>query len=96
MQLASAGPISAAVKGADADASLVLQFKDDSWVEVRQADGKVVSSQVFRAGTEQQIDAHAPLEVVIGNAPVVSLSYQGKPVDLDPYTRARVARLNLP
>jgi cytoskeleton protein RodZ len=75
--------------------ALVMQFKDDSWVELRDADGKV-SSQLYKGGTEQTLEVKAPVEVVIGNAPVVSLSYQGRILDLDPYTHARVARLNLP
>jgi cytoskeleton protein RodZ len=76
--------------------ALHMQFDDDSWVEVRQADGKIVSSQIFRSGTEQAIDASSPLEVVIGNAPAVKVSYRGKPIDLDPYTHARVAHLSIP
>ena len=87
---------SAEQSGASPAAALHLQFQDDSWVEVRQPDGKVVSSQIFKSGTEQAIDASAPLEVVIGNAPAVKASYRGKPIDLDPYTHARVAHLSIP
>lgn len=75
--------------------ALVMQFKDDSWVELKDGDGKV-SSQLYKGGTEQTLDVKPPLEMVIGNAPVVSVSYQGRALDLDPYTHARVARLNLP
>jgi cytoskeleton protein RodZ len=92
MLVASADQTGAASQGK----ALHLQFDDDSWVEVRQSDGKLVSSQIFRSGTEQAIDASAPLEVVIGNAPAVKASYRGKPIDLDPYTHARVAHLSIP
>jgi cytoskeleton protein RodZ len=91
-------PVASAEKigaGAAGTTALVLQFKDDSWVELRDADGKV-SSQLYKGGTEQTLEVKPPVEVVIGNAPVVSLSYQGRTLDLDPYTHARVARLNLP
>jgi cytoskeleton protein RodZ len=81
---------------ADANGAMTLQFRDDSWVEVRQADGKLLSSQIYHAGTEQSIEASTPVQIVIGNAPAVTLTYRGRPVDLDAYTRARVARLNLP
>ena len=80
----------------DSSGAVTMQFRDDSWVELRQADGKVLSSKIYHGGTEQSIDVSAPLQLVIGNAPAVSLSYRGKPIDLDSYTRARVARLNLP
>ena len=36
-----------------------------------------------------------PFDVVIGNAPEVSLSFRGQAVDLGPYTRQNVARLTL-
>ena len=85
-----------ASNAADAGGAVTMQFRDDSWVEVRQADGKLVSSQIYHGGTEQSIAVSAPLQIVIGNAPAVSLSYRGQPVDLDAYTRARVARVNLP
>jgi cytoskeleton protein RodZ len=94
--LTSSTGLAGAATNASDPAALHMQFKDDSWVEVRQADGKLVSSQIFHSGTEQAIDASAPLQVVIGNAPAVNVSFRGKPIDLDPYTHARVARLSIP
>jgi cytoskeleton protein RodZ len=92
---ASQSGVSADKTAATGTTALVMQFRDDSWVELRDADGKV-SSQLYKGGTEQTLEVKPPVEVVIGNAPVVSLSYQGRNLDLDPYTHARVARLNLP
>ena len=50
---------------------------------------------MFAAGSEQSFRGTPPFEVVIGNARAVTLTYQGKPIDLSRYTRQNVARLRL-
>jgi cytoskeleton protein RodZ len=75
---------------------LRLSFRDQSWVEVTQADGKVVLSQINAGGTEQRIEGKPPLRLVIGNASAVALDYKGKVIDLKPVTNAEnVARITL-
>jgi cytoskeleton protein RodZ len=78
--------------------ALVLKFSGESWVQVIQADGRVLLARLDAAGAEEQLVAGgAPLSVTIGNAPAVAVEYRGKRVDLVPYTRAdAVARLTLP
>ena len=72
-----------------------LAFDELSWVEIKQADGKVMLSQLNPAGTRQVIEGTPPFEVVIGNAPKVHLTYDETPVDLRPYFKVDVARLTL-
>lgn len=68
-----------------------------SWVEVRDAQGKILLSTLLRPGKEQaQIEATGPLRLVIGHAPGTELSRAGQRVDLAPHTRGNVARLELP
>ena len=99
---ASAGAATAAVAaGAQAaaadDNALVLRVHAPSWVEVVQADGTSVFSQVCQAGSEHAIRGKAPLSVVIGNAAAVEVRFRGAPVDLASRTSANgVARLTLP
>lgn len=94
--LAAAAPVNAAPTPAHSDAeALVMNFHDDSWIEVRQADGKLLASGMIRPGEEKVFPAAPPLEVVIGNAPGVAVSYRGTPVNLAPYTHDRVAHLTL-
>ncbi|HUL65971.1 MAG TPA: RodZ domain-containing protein [Burkholderiaceae bacterium] len=92
-------PVPAAVAAAPppAPAELVrMSFHAQSWVEVTQADGRVILSQINEAGTEQRVEGKPPLKVVIGNASGVSLDYKGKPVDLKPSTNPdNVARITL-
>jgi len=76
--------------------ALRLSFREQSWVEVTQADGRVVHSQINEPGTEQRIDATPPLRLVIGNASSVQIDYKGKTIDLKPVTSPdNVARITL-
>lgn len=90
----SAAASSAASSAAD-DLALVFHFNEDSWVEVKSADGRVLLHRLNSAGSEQKIDGEAPFSLIVGNAKGVALRFRGQPVDLGPYTRDQVARLTL-
>ncbi|BBI99837.1 XRE family transcriptional regulator [Ferrigenium kumadai] len=76
---------------------LRLVFGEESWTEIRDRDGKLISSQINLPGSELRLDGRAPLSLVIGHAASAHLYYKGKEVDLKPYTNAtsEVARLTL-
>ncbi len=86
----------AAAGGAIADQLLMFSFRDYSWTEVRDRNGRVLLSRMNSGGTAQSVSGTPPLEIVIGNAADVSVRYKGQPVDLAPYTRRNVARFTLP
>lgn len=72
-----------------------MTFSRESWVEVRDRDGNVIFGQLNPAGSIRVVRGQPPLSVVVGNASAVSLTYNGKTVDLAPHTRTDVARLTL-
>lgn len=72
-----------------------LEFDQLSWVHIKQANGKVLLSQLNPAGSKQSVEGAPPFEVVIGNAPNVRLKYNDAPIDLRPYFKIDVARLTL-
>jgi cytoskeleton protein RodZ len=76
-------------------ATLQFSFAERSWVEVKDASKRLLHSGENPPGSELQLTGQPPFDIVIGNASKVTLSYDGKPVDLAPYTRAEVARLTL-
>lgn len=83
---------------APADTSLrqlKLTFAEDAWIEIKDADGRVIHSQLNRAGTALSLEGKAPLMLVIGNAPNVRVTVDDQPLDLLPHTRISVARLTL-
>ncbi|MDZ7652263.1 MAG: DUF4115 domain-containing protein [Burkholderiaceae bacterium] len=68
-----------------------------SWVEVTQADGRIVLTGLQEPGTERRLgNLQPPLQLVIGNASSVTLEYRGKTIDLNRHVRANdLARLTL-
>jgi len=78
-------------------ATLRLTFDRESWVEIKDKDDIVLSSQVNSQGSELRLDGFAPFSLVIGQAASVRLFYKGKQIDLTPYisSTSEVARLTL-
>lgn len=78
-------------------AILRFEFDNESWAEIKDQSGKVLSSQVNAPGSELHLNGIAPFALVIGQAASVKLYYRGKRVDMTPYINASsdVARLTL-
>ncbi|MGA7748523.1 MAG: RodZ domain-containing protein [Gallionella sp.] len=76
---------------------LRLVFGEESWTEIKDKDGKVISSQINPAGSELRVEGNAPFSMLIGHAASASLYYRGKQVDLKPYINqySEVAHLKL-
>jgi len=77
------------------DQRLDLVFSADCWVEVRSASGRVLYSNLSRAGTALQLVGEGPFRIQLGYAPGVTLAFEGEPVALGPHTRNNVATLVL-
>ena len=75
---------------------LRLSFAGESWVDIKQADVKVLLSGLQRASTAQTLNPTGSVTLVIGNASGVTVEFAGKPVDLKPHIRGSIARLTLP
>jgi cytoskeleton protein RodZ len=84
-----------ASKGEAGSGKIHLVFSKESWTEVRQGNGQVVFSRQSAPGTDAWLDGQPPFDFVIGNADSVKLFYRGNPVDLAPYIKVSVARLQL-
>lgn len=87
---------SAGASAGDAAHRVRLEFLEESWVEIRDADGKLLHAQLNAAGSEVSVEGKAPLSFVIGNAQFVRLSVDGRDFDLTPHTKVAVARFKLP
>lgn len=93
-------PVAPAVKPAApaaTAASLHLTFGEESWTEVRDRNGNIVSSQLNPAGSELRLSGQGPFSLVVGRASSARLTYKGKTVDMKPNTNATsdVARVTL-
>ena len=77
--------------------TLRFKFTGESWVEVKDAEGKKIFSQTSPGNTEETVNGSPPFSLTIGNAASVRLFYNDEPVDLILYTNTNggVARLSL-
>lgn len=74
---------------------LRLEFDEDAWAEVKDASGTVLVSRMHPAGSLVRVSGRGPLLVVVGNSKAVRLFDNGKSINLEKYTTAEVARVNL-
>lgn len=76
---------------------LHLAFDEESWVEIKDKEGNIVSSQINPRGSELRLNVPAPFSLVVGHAASVHVYHRGKQVDLKPHTNSssEVARLTL-
>lgn len=74
---------------------VVFEFSERCWAEVRDANGKARIFGEIAAGTTRLLDkGPAPYSVVLGKASGVSITVDGVAYDLEPHTRANVARFS--
>ena len=71
-----------------------MRFLEDSWVEM-EANGRKLVVGTQPAGSERTVRAEPPIQILLGNAPGVEISYRGEAVNLASYQRGKVARLTL-
>lgn len=61
---------------------LQLQFNQDSWAEIYDANGTRLMFELGAAGTHRRLEGLAPLRILFGNPEGVTLSLDGHPVTL--------------
>ena len=64
--------------------NLGLKFRAPVWIEIKDAQGKVLLSGIQQTGTEQNISGETPLSVKLGDGTNVDMSWKGQPYDLSP------------
>jgi len=83
-----AAPAAAPAAGGN---ELVFTVRADSWISVTPAGGgKPLVSRLYKAGSTETLSVTEPVKVVVGNAPGVSATLRGAPVDL-PGQTARIS-----
>ena len=77
------------------DGSLLFEFTDECWLEVRAADGQVLYSDLGKPSRALKFTGSGPFSVLLGYAPAAKLEFNGEAVALAPHTRNNVATLVL-
>ncbi|MHA7835786.1 MAG: DUF4115 domain-containing protein, partial [Algiphilus sp.] len=85
------GEAAAARTGAEATQApvLTLQFEEDSWLRVRNSEGRTVTNRLAEAGERARIaDEPTPLELFVGYAPGTEARWRGEAVNFARATRS--------
>jgi cytoskeleton protein RodZ len=77
------------------DRTLRFRFKGESWVEIRDAQDRVVFAKLNSPGSEAEYTGRPPFKVIVGNAPEVDMTYNDREFPLEPHTRVAVARFTV-
>ncbi len=85
----------AAPQTPDVSGVLHLEFGDESWVEIKDASGRMLFRQLNPPGSSVDVNGQPPFDLVIGNAAQTRMTYNGRPIDLKPFTAVTVARFTL-
>lgn len=74
-----------------------LQFTatESSWIEIRDTKNQVVWSGVLKAGETNRVPVPQAVNVVIGRADAIQLTFKGQAFDLKPHTKVNVARFEV-
>ncbi len=74
---------------------LTIAVQQDSWVQVQDATGAKLVSELLKPGVVKSVAGVAPYRLKIGNAPHTQLTFRDQVVDLSTYTRGDVATFEL-
>lgn len=93
---AVAVPVSAPAASASGANALVLNVREDSWIDVRPAKGGApLISRLVTAGSTETFAVDQPVRVVVGNPGGVTATLRGAAVALPPVPGKTLARVNL-
>jgi cytoskeleton protein RodZ len=81
----------------DGKSRLLLEFSNDCWVEIKDAEGNILTSGLMRANTTHTLSGPVPFKVTLGNAPAARLILDDRLVDTTVYVprRGTVSRFTL-
>ena len=90
-----AKPVPALPQPLPAGNVVAFRVSEATWVEVQDAQGKLIVARELRAGETLGVNGETPFKVVVGNAGAAQVALRGKPIDLRSFTRDNVARFEL-
>ena len=80
----------AAATDENGEAKLLLEFSNDCWVEIKDAQGNVLTSGLMKANTTHTLSGPAPCKVTLGTAPAARIGLDDRLVDPTIYVPRRV------
>jgi cytoskeleton protein RodZ len=74
---------------------ILFEFSAASWVDIRDSSGKFKLLGNVPMGARRVLEGVPPYSVILGNSQAVKVSINGKPFDIEPFSRGNVARFSL-
>jgi cytoskeleton protein RodZ len=95
VEVAPAAVASEAALAPDVPGVLQLRPSEAAWVEVIDARGKPLIARLVQPGESVGLDGVMPFKVRIGNANTMQAVFRGQPLELGPFIRDNIAKLEL-
>ena len=80
---------------AASDGTLSISYSNDSWTDVRDANGKKLLYRTVKKGENIALAGKLPLSVFFGFAQGVKVTFNGEEIDVPGYTRGVFARFTV-
>ena len=90
-----ADPASDQISSSTAAHDLSVTTSSEAWVEIYSRDGARLYFGMARAGRAVELIGQPYFRLILGNTDSISLTFDGEPVDLRPYSQQGVAQLEL-
>jgi len=75
--------------------ALIFTFNQDSWLQIKRPDGRIVFARLVKAGGKEAINVDGPMSVVVGNAHGVEASLRGQALPLKVAPGGNVSYINV-
>lgn len=70
---------------------LLLEYKTDSWTDIRDANGKRLVYRMVEKGNRLELDSSPTYSILLGYSPGVSVSWDNQPFNKSEYERKNIA-----
>jgi cytoskeleton protein RodZ len=74
---------------------LAVSVDEPTWIEVKDGNGTRLYYAIAQAGRSLAFGGPEPFTIVVGNAEATSVSFDGQAVDIQPFSRQKVARFTI-
>jgi cytoskeleton protein RodZ len=88
-------PAAATAPAAEGANTLVLNVREDSWIEVKPQGGRALISRLVKAGSTETVEVPGTATLVVGNPTGVSVTLRGAAVALPPVPGKTISRVTL-
>ena len=88
-------PETAQILQPDPALRLVLNFREESWIQVGDGSGEILIDGVYQLEDVINLNAVAPVNFHLGNSAATSIVYQGRELDYSAFISRNVARFTL-